>query len=310
MGLVVWFSSHRRRFSGIAFFGLLLVVTLLGRPLWRDANSAAMSEPDWQHLSGEIDEIRFPSIDLTDLYYESREDSEFSKEREFMTLGVVKRLPELDLEGHFILMRMLMVCCVADALAVGFRVPYEKVSDLKDGDWMMVCGNLAKSEMQLQTPQFRFGTAMFSSVSEIYLIEPEKVLPYDRTARLPTLAEELDSDRLGLFREALQSCGLLEMLEGDGPFTVFAPVDEAMDLVSTERRAEQIEWLSDHIVNGKYMEKDLFEPDSIRTITDRELQVRIVNGKIQIEDVRLLFSNKEARNGVIHIVYPAIKHFQ
>jgi len=82
-------------------------------------------------------------------------------------------------------------------------------------------------------------------MSEHLLIfsEPEKVRPYDRTARLPTLAEELDSDRLGLFREALQPCGLLEMLEVDGPFTVFAPVDEAMDLVSTERRAEQIDML-------------------------------------------------------------------
>ncbi|NTW38109.1 MAG: hypothetical protein HGB17_18840, partial [Syntrophobacteraceae bacterium] len=56
----------------------------------------------------------------------------------YVLQGFVKRSPELDRSGHFMLLRLTISCCLADAVAVGLRVQYDRVGELEDGQWLQV----------------------------------------------------------------------------------------------------------------------------------------------------------------------------
>ena len=204
-----------------------------------------------------------------------------------------------------------MVCCVADAFAVGFRVPYDQWEKIEDGQWIMVSGKLAQSESQIEYPNFRFGMAMMSTIHNEFVIQPESVMSYDRVAQLPLVTEKLKSDNLSLFCKALEKTGLWQTLQEEGPFTVFAPVDQALesleDKLFSDAPLESLkQLLSYHIIPGKYFSKDFIELKSVKTINGYELKIELEYGKLKIDQSRLLFKDVEARNGVIHFIYPAI----
>lgn len=111
--------------------------------------------------------------------------------------------------------------------------------------------------------------------------------------------------------EAAEVAGLLDTLKGQGPYTVFAPTDEAFDkldpdfveyLSQPENREELAALLKKHIVPGKILAADLkgtSEPMS--TLLDTRLQVDTSSG-IRVGDARLTASDILASNGVIHAI--------
>jgi uncharacterized surface protein with fasciclin (FAS1) repeats len=64
--------------------------------------------------------------------------------------------------------------------------------------------------------------------------------------------------------------------------------------------------VSSHIIMGRFYSRDLMEQESLETLNGQVLQVELSNGKLTISQSRLLFKDTEARNGVIHFIYPAI----
>ena len=128
-----------------------------------------------------------------------------------------------------------------------------------------------------------------------------------------TLFEELSGDRVRTFLTAVQKAGLEKTLKNDGPFTVLAPIDQAFDMLPEGRLEALFEpgnkddlkkFVSGHIIKGRVMETDMFELTSLTTIDGRKLDLTVNNGVVRIESSRILFWNKMARNGVIHMVYP------
>ena len=311
MGLVALGDLQKRPGLNTFIFGLILLVTFLGKPYLPDANSMSLLEPSLEAgLWDQVDQTRFPRKELQALYTTEAEEV-YRTDASFTIIGVAKRLEVLDMHESFALMTSMMFCCIADALAVGFRVPTEDWENIEDGQWIMVSGKLVQEETEITLPNFRFGRATMSSVHKTYHLQPEKIMSYDRVDQLPLLTDQLSGQTNRLFSKALQESGLWQDLEEEGPFTIFVPVDQALENLSgvsfEELSPEALRQLvSSHIVRGKFFSRDLMDRETVETINGRILQVELTNGKLRINQSRLLLKDTEARNGVIHYIYPVI----
>jgi len=309
MGLVSLAGSRKRSVVNSLLFGVMLLIVFLGKPYTPGANSMQMPDSSLQAgLWEQIDQTRFPRKDLQTVSKES--DEIYGNNMSFTTVGVAKRLEALDEHGSFALMTTVMYCCVADAFAVGLRVPFTDWRSIEDGQWIMVSGKLVEEQNEIALPNFRVGNAVLSNVDTAYHLKPEKIMSYDRIDQLPLLTARFGT-RARLFEKALQESGLWQELERKGPFTVFVPVDQAIEdlgAVSFDElsKGELKRFVSSHIVKGKFFTQDLMEWDRLESLNGQTLQIAFANARFQIDRSRLVFKNDEARNGVLHFIYPAI----
>jgi len=114
-----------------------------------------------------------------------------------------------------------------------------------------------------------------------------------------------DSGMLNTWKEAVRAAGLDKTLSGPGPFTVFAPVDEAFEKIQVDRLLEDIprlrSVLSYHVLPGKMMRKDVIRLSSARTIAGQDVNFD-TEGGVKIEGAKLIKPNLVAENGVIHAI--------
>jgi len=108
---------------------------------------------------------------------------------------------------------------------------------------------------------------------------------------------------------ALQAAGLVDTLAGDGPFTVFAPTDDAFDALPEGMVASLLEdipslteVLTYHVVAGEVMAADVVGLTSATTLQGNDLQVEVMNGMVMIDDANVLITDIIGSNGVIHVI--------
>jgi uncharacterized surface protein with fasciclin (FAS1) repeats len=109
---------------------------------------------------------------------------------------------------------------------------------------------------------------------------------------------------------AVTAAGLVETLQGAGPFTVFAPTDAAFaaiqssvdTLLKPESKAELTKILTYHVVSGKTMAADLKDGQELTTVQGGKLKVSIAGGKVMINDATVTTADVAASNGVVHVV--------
>ena len=110
---------------------------------------------------------------------------------------------------------------------------------------------------------------------------------------------------------AVKAAGLVETLKGDGPFTVFAPTDEAFaklpagtveSLLKPENRDKLVKILTYHVVAGRVMAKDVAGIDSAKTVQGGSLKFKAWSGKVRVNDANVVMADVSASNGVIHVV--------
>lgn len=108
---------------------------------------------------------------------------------------------------------------------------------------------------------------------------------------------------------AVKAAGLVETLSGAGPFTVFAPTDEAFAKLPAgtveallQDKAKLAKILTYHVVAGKVMAKDVAGMTSAKTIEGGQVTVKAENGKVMINDATVTTADIEASNGVIHVI--------
>jgi transforming growth factor-beta-induced protein len=118
------------------------------------------------------------------------------------------------------------------------------------------------------------------------------------------------SDNLTILVAALTEAGLVETLQGDGPFTVFAPTDEAfadlleaLGVTATELLAHPRlkEVLLYHVVAGKVMSTDLTDGMTATTVLGETITVDLSHG-VRINDSNVIAADIEATNGVVHVI--------
>ena len=109
---------------------------------------------------------------------------------------------------------------------------------------------------------------------------------------------------------ALQAAGLVETLQGPGPFTVFAPTDEAFaklpkgtveTLLKPENKEKLVAILTYHVVAGKVMAADV-KTMKAKTVNGQELDVKVSDGAVTVDNAKVVKTDVPASNGVIHII--------
>ncbi|HET6520423.1 MAG TPA: fasciclin domain-containing protein [Geminicoccaceae bacterium] len=112
--------------------------------------------------------------------------------------------------------------------------------------------------------------------------------------------------------EAVQAAGLVETLKGEGPFTVFAPTDEAFaalpegtleNLLRPENRDQLVAVLTYHVVPGETTSGDLAGQQlAVETVQGADVQIDATGGSVMVNDATVTMADVEADNGVIHVI--------
>ena len=109
---------------------------------------------------------------------------------------------------------------------------------------------------------------------------------------------------------AVKAAGLVETLQGKGPFTVFAPTDEAFaklppgtveDLLKPENKDKLVAILTYHVVPGKVMAADV-KTMMVKTVNGKELSIKVDDGKVTVNGAKVIKTDVAASNGVIHVI--------
>ena len=111
--------------------------------------------------------------------------------------------------------------------------------------------------------------------------------------------------------QALTAAGLIDVLKGEGPFTVFAPTDDAFaklpagtleSLLTPAKKADLQDILKYHVVSGKVMANEVTKLTSAKTLQGKELPIKVEDGTVMVADAKVTKTDIECSNGVIHVI--------
>ena len=117
--------------------------------------------------------------------------------------------------------------------------------------------------------------------------------------------------RFTKLNETLAKSGLDKNLEGDGPFTIFAPLDDAFAAISAqtyygllkeENKEKLINILGRHVFSKKITSLEINGEIKIKAINGEEITIKKVNGIVYINEAEVVTADIEAPNGVIHFI--------
>ena len=111
---------------------------------------------------------------------------------------------------------------------------------------------------------------------------------------------------------AVKAAGLVEVLSGEGPYTVFAPTDAAFaklpegtveTLLKPENKDQLVAVLTYHVVPGKIMSGDIAGQEAmVETVQGGKLDVKALSGSVTVDSATVIAADVEASNGVIHVI--------
>lgn len=109
--------------------------------------------------------------------------------------------------------------------------------------------------------------------------------------------------------KAIEAAGLTETLKGEGPFTVFAPTDEAFAQLPKgtveallKDKAKLTAILTYHVVPGKVTASEVAGMSFAKTVNGQELPIKAKDGKVKVGKATVTTADIEASNGVIHVI--------
>ena len=112
---------------------------------------------------------------------------------------------------------------------------------------------------------------------------------------------------------ALTAAGLVETLSGEGPFTVFAPTDEAFAQIPEEKlkalladKEALTAVLTYHVVAGAVMAEDVVKLSSAETVNGQSVDIEVVDGKVMVDGAEVITADIKTTNGVIHVINKVI----
>jgi len=110
---------------------------------------------------------------------------------------------------------------------------------------------------------------------------------------------------------AVKAAGLVETLQGDGPFTVFAPTDEAFaklpagtvdSLLLPENKQKLVAILTYHVVPGEVLAADVVRLSSANTVEGQPVSISADAAGVRVNDAKVIATDVMASNGVIHVI--------
>merc|ERR1719181_904426 len=131
-------------------------------------------------------------------------------------------------------------------------------------------------------------------------------------APLPSIPALATADKdLSTLVAALKAADLVDTLSGKGPFTVFAPTNEAFaklpkgtldNLLKPENKQQLVDILTYHVVAGDVNKADLMDMDMLQTVEGKNVTVRVADGGVLINSAKVTSADNDASNGVVHII--------
>ena len=150
------------------------------------------------------------------------------------------------------------------------------------------------------------------ALAALLFTAPAALAQHDAMHNAPSLVEVVVStDALSTLETAVKEADLVDALSGDGPFTVFAPTDDAFGAlpegtVASLLEDENIEQLKGiltyHVVPGKLMAADLSDGQVLETLAGKPLRVTIKDGVVMVGGATVVTPNVAASNGVAHVI--------
>ena len=110
---------------------------------------------------------------------------------------------------------------------------------------------------------------------------------------------------------ALKAADLIETLKGKGPFTVFAPTDEAFaklpagtleELLKPENKKKLTGILTYHVVSGKVLAAVVVKLTKAKTVHGTDVKIKVTDGKVTINEAHVVKTDILCTNGVIHVI--------
>ena len=110
---------------------------------------------------------------------------------------------------------------------------------------------------------------------------------------------------------AIKAADLVETLKGKGPFTVFAPTDEAFaklpsgtveDLLKPENKQKLVSILTYHVVPGEVMASEVVKLSNAKTVNGQSLTITVEGGMVMVDSAKVVKTDIECSNGVIHVI--------
>ncbi len=132
------------------------------------------------------------------------------------------------------------------------------------------------------------------------------ILPADKT-----IPEVATAAKFNTLVAAVKAAGLAEALSGEGPFTVFAPTDEAFSnlpagtvetLLKPENKAKLAAILKYHVVEGRVYSPDAVKAGKAKTLQGGAIKIMVDGDSAMVNDAKLLKTDIDASNGVIHVI--------
>ena len=135
-----------------------------------------------------------------------------------------------------------------------------------------------------------------------------KSMSYGKSMKSDIVETATSAGSFGTLLTAVQAAGLEDTLKGDGPFTLFAPTDEAFAQIPPDQlnallqdKAALTKVLTYHVVAGKVMAKDVVKLDSAKTVEGQSIAISTMGG-VKVNDANVIKTDIIASNGVIHVI--------
>ena len=131
------------------------------------------------------------------------------------------------------------------------------------------------------------------------------------TASAADIVETAVAGNFNTLVAAVKAAGLVDTLKGPGPFTVFAPTDEAFaklppgtleSLLKPENKAKLQNILTYHVVAGNVLAKDVVKLHSAQTVEGQSVTIKTVNGGVMVDGAHVTKTDIVTSNGVIHVI--------
>lgn len=155
-------------------------------------------------------------------------------------------------------------------------------------------------------------TASAKTGGEVELSDTNPQLGGNEMMPTQIITENITSNyKLQTLASLIRKAGLVETLNATGPYTVFAPVNEAFeglpenvieDLSKNENKAQLVEILNNHVIAGKLTADDLKDGAMLKTVGGKSLKVTKKGNDVMINGAKVSEADQMSENGVIHII--------
>ena len=149
-------------------------------------------------------------------------------------------------------------------------------------------------------------------MKKIFLIVCLLIFSWMPTITFANIINQLnETGKFTKLNETLTKSGLDKNLEGDGPFTIFAPLDDAFAAISTrtyysllkeENKEKLVNILGRHVFSKKITSSEINDEIKLKAINGEEITIKKVNGIVYINEAEVVTADIEAPNGVIHFI--------